>query len=45
MILHDNGNQKKAAVSSTHSRQSSLNLVKIVTRDKKGHYRMIKGSI
>lgn len=36
---------KESCSSSTHIRQSSLNLVKIVTRDKKGYYRMIKGSI
>ena len=37
-IFHANGNQKQ------YSYQTDFN-IKTVTRDKKGHYRMIKGSI
>ena len=43
-IFHANGNQKKAAVAILISDKIDFT-IKTVTRDKKGHYIMIKGSI
>ena len=43
-IFHANGNQKKAGVAILISDKIDFN-IKTVTRDKEGHYRMIKGSI
>ena len=43
-ILHENGKQKKAGVAILISNKIDLKLRKI-TRDKEGHYIMIKGSI
>ena len=43
-IFHANGKQKKAGVAILISDQKDLNIKKI-TRDKEGHYIMIKGSI
>ena len=43
-IFHANGNQKKAGVEILISDKIDLK-VKSVTRDKEGHYIMIKGSI
>ena len=43
-ILHANGKQKKAGVAILVSDKIELKIKKI-TRDKKGHYLMIKGSI
>ena len=43
-IFHANGNQKKAGVAILVSDKIDFKL-KIFTRDKKGHYIMIKGSI
>ena len=43
-ILHANGKQKKAGVAILMSDKTDLKIKKI-TRDKKGHYIMIKGSI
>ena len=43
-ISHANGNQKKAGVAILISDKIDLKMKKI-TRDKEGHYIMIKGSI
>ena len=43
-IFHANGNQKKAEVAILGSEKIDFK-IKTVTKDKEGHYRMIKGSI
>ena len=43
-IFHANGNQKKAGVAILMSENIDFK-IKTVTRDKEGHYIMIKGSI
>ena len=43
-IFHANGNQKKAGVAIPISEEIDFK-IKTITRDKKGHYIMIKGSI
>ena len=43
-IFHANGNQKKAGVAILVSDKIDFK-IKTVTRDKEGHYIMIKGSI
>ena len=43
-ILHANGKQKKAGVAILTSDEIDLKM-KTITRDKEGHYIMIKGSI
>ena len=43
-IFHANGNQKKAGVAILISEQIDFK-IKSITRDKEGHYIMIKGSI
>ena len=43
-IFHANGNQKKAVVAILLSDKIDFK-IKTITRDKEGHYRMIKGSI
>ena len=44
MIFHANGNQKKAGVTILISEKTDFK-IKTITRDKEGHYIMIKGSI
>ena len=43
-IFHENGKQKKAGVAILVSDEIDLKM-KTITRDKEGHYIMIKGSI
>ena len=43
-IFHANGNQKKAGVEIIISDKIDFK-IKTITRDKEGHYIMIKGSI
>ena len=43
-IFHANGNQKKAGVAIFISEKIDFK-IKTITRDKEGHYIMIKGSI
>ena len=43
-IFHANGNQKKAGVAILTSNKLDFK-IKTITRDKEGHYIMIKGSI
>ena len=43
-IFHANGNQKKAGVAIPVSNKIDFK-IKTVTRDKEGHYIMIKGSV
>ena len=43
-IFHANGKPKKAGVAILMSYKIDLE-IKIITRDKEGHYMMIKGSI
>ena len=43
-VFHANGNQKKAAVAILISDKIDFK-IKTITRDKEGHYKMIKGSI
>ena len=43
-IFHANGKQKKAGVAILISEKIDL-IIKKITRDKEGHYIMIKGSI
>ena len=43
-IFHANGNQKKAGVAILMSDKINFK-IKTITRDKEGHYIMIKGSI
>ena len=43
-IFHANGNQKKAGVAILISDKLEFN-IKSITRDKEGHYIMIKGSM
>ena len=43
-ILHANGNQNKAVVAILISEKIDFK-IKTITRDKEGHYIMIKGSI
>ena len=43
-IFHENGKQKKAGVAILISYKIDLKIKKI-TKDKKGHYTMIKGSV
>ena len=43
-IFHANGNQKKAGVAILISEKIDFK-IKTITRDKEGHYIMIKGSI
>ena len=43
-IFHANRNQKKAGVAILKSDKIEFE-IKTITRDKEGHYRMIKGSI
>ena len=43
-IFHANGNQKKAAVAILISDKIDFK-IKTITRDKEGHYIIIKGSI
>ena len=43
-IFHENGKQKKAGVAILISDKIDLKIKKI-TRDKEGHYKMIRGSI
>ena len=43
-VFHANGNQKKAGVAILLSDKIDIK-IKIITRDKEGHYIMIKGSI
>ena len=44
-IFHANGNQKKVGVAILISDKKDFNVIKTITRDKEGHYIMIKGSI
>ena len=43
-VFHANGNQKKAGVAILISDKTDFK-IKTITRDKEGHYVMIKGSI
>ena len=43
-IIHANGDQKKAGVAILTSDKTDVK-IKTITRDKEGHYIMIKGSI
>ena len=43
-IFHGNGNQKKAGVAILISNKIDFK-IKTITRDKEGHYIMIRGSI
>ena len=43
-VFHANGNQKKAGVAIVISEKTDLK-IKIVTRNKEGHYIIIKGPI
>ena len=43
-IFHANGNQKKAEIATLISNKINFE-IKVVKRDKEGHYIMIKGSI
>ena len=43
-IFHENGNQKKVGVAILISDKTDFK-IKTITRDKEGHYIMIKGSI
>ena len=43
-IFHENGNKKKSGVAILRSDKTDLKINK-TTRDKEGHYIMIKGSI
>ena len=43
-IVHANGNEKKAGVAILISDKIDFK-IKTITRDKEGHYMMIKGSI
>ena len=44
-IFQSNGKQKKAGVQSSYQKKKIDFKIKYITRDKEGHYIMIKGSI